>query len=106
MFAVKTQVLYPLLLEYLVPSQVLIPMYTNNSILEDPFGHLYPMVAQGQLQLATWKVSGRTTGQQEIQKGLPSLYCLVGAKDHPTIQAGRNRAASVTEGELILFHVI
>ena len=56
-----SQAWYPLLLEYLVKSQVLIPMYSD--ILQDPFSHLHPMVTQGQLQLAAWTVSGRTTEQ-------------------------------------------
>ena len=100
-----SQAWYPLLLEYLVQSPVLIQMYNN--ILQDPFGHLHPMVIQGQVQLAAWKVSGRTTEQQEFWKGLPSLYCQDGAKEHhPTSQAGRNGAAGVIEGKLILFHAI
>ena len=66
------------------------------------------MVTQGQLQLATWKLSGRATQQQEFRKGLPSLYCQGGAKEHhhPTSQAGRSGVAGVVEGKLILFHVI
>ena len=44
---------------------------------------------------------------QEFQKGLPSLYCQDGAKEHhPTSQAGKNGAAGVIEGKLILFNVI
>ena len=93
-----SQAWYPLLLEYLVKSQVLIPMYSD--ILQDPFGHLHPMVTQGQLQLAAWTVSGRTTEQQEFQKGLSSSYC------QATSQAGRNGAAGVIEGKLFTFHVI
>ena len=54
----SSQAWYPLLLQYLVKSPVLIPMYSN--ILQDPFGHLHPMVTQGPLQLAAWKASGRT----------------------------------------------
>ena len=101
-----SQAWYPLLLEYSVQSPVLIPMYSN--ILHDPFGHRHPMVTQGQLQLAAWKVSGRATEQQEFRKGLPSLYCQGGAKEHhhPISQAGRSGVAGVVEGKLILFHVI
>ena len=101
-----SQAWYLLLLEYSVQSPVLIPMYSN--ILHDPFGHCHPMVTQGQLQLAAWKVSGRATQQREFRKGLPSLYCQGGAKEHhhPTSQAGRSGVAGVVEGKLILFHVI
>ena len=96
---------YPLLLEYLVQSPVLIPMYSD--ILHDPFGHCHPMVTQGQLQL-TAQVSGRATKQQEFRKGLPSLYCQSGAKEHhhPISQAGKSGVSGVIEGKLVLFHVI
>ena len=45
---------------------------------------------------------------QEFRKGLPSLYCQNGAEEqhHPTSQAGKNGAASVIEGKLILFNAI
>ena len=98
-----SQTWYPFLLEYLVRSPVLILMYSD--ILHDPFGHRHPMVTQGQLQLAAWTVSGRATEQQEFQKGLPSLYCQGGAKEHhhPISQARRSGVAGVIEGKLILF---
>lgn len=55
-----------MLLESLVDIQILLP--EDQNLLNDPFNQNHPMMVQGVLQLATWKLSGKNSLQKEFQK--------------------------------------
>ena len=58
---------YPYLLHLLIDYPLLLPVHPD--LLSDPFERKHPLLLQHQLQLATWKVSGVSTVQQDFQRG-------------------------------------
>ena len=101
-----TQSWYPVLLESLVDIPMLLPQDQN--LLSDPFNQRHPMMVQGTLWLAAWKVSGNNILHKEFQRRLQSISQRAGAQEQiqPTYPPGENGTAGVFNGRLIPFHVI
>ena len=74
----ESQPWYPALLFMLVDYPILL-----SDLLTDPFGH-HPLLMEGQLQLAAWKLSGEVSQQKEemdqlayaAESGSPFMLCL------------------------------
>ena len=101
----RSQPCYPILLELLIDLPLILP--EDPMLLMDLFSNPHPLVVSGQLQLATWKLSGTGSLQQEFQQKLPSCWLLDGAQEQiQHIKApGNNGVAGVLKGKLIHFCV-
>ena len=94
---------YPVLLDLLIEYPLLLP--SHGQLLVDAFNRVHPFVLRDQLQLATWKLSGRPTLQREFQNELKSSSGLDGAKVpiQRTSQVGPGGLTGVLRGKLIPF---
>ena len=97
---------YPTILQLLIEEPVILPK--TESLLTDPFNRVHPLVETGQLELAVWKVSGKSTLQKVFQNGLQISCWQDGAKGpiQHTSQPGTNGLAGVHQGRLIPFQQI
>lgn len=100
------QARYPVLIESLVEIPILMPM--QEDLLRDPLNRLHPMMVQGKLQLAVWKVLGNSIEQREFQRKLHHSSFWDGAKGQmpPTNLHGRSGAAGALNSALIPFHMM
>ena len=98
-----TQPWYPILLDLPVGYPLLLPLH--NRLLVDPFNSVHPLVAQRQLRLAAWKLSGNPTLQREFQSKLQNSSNLDGAQVPIKLisQVGSSGLAGVLKGRLIPF---
>ncbi len=69
---------YAGLLELFIQVPILLPI--QQDLLKDPFGRNHPLMAQGQLQLAAWRLSGDNTSQRAFRRELRGSSGPVGAK--------------------------
>jgi len=102
----ESQPWYPALLSMLVDYPMLLPTHSN--LLTDPFGQHHPLLMEGQLQLAVWRLSSEVSQQKEFHKKLQSCCSLDGAKapiPHTKVP-GRNGSAGVCHGKWIPFHAL
>jgi len=97
------QACYPYLLDLLVSNPVLLPCHQD--LLKDPLGNRHPLVENGSLVLAGWKVSGVTSHQKEYQSTLQTFSCLPKERQQglSTSPAGQSGIAGVIHDKLIPF---
>ena len=102
----RAQLWYPALLELLIDHPLILPK--NPMLLTDPFGKPHPLVAAGQLQLATWKLSGVDIKQRELQEKLPNCWQPDGARaltQHIRVPGG-DGIAGAQSSRLVPFHAL
>ena len=68
----RTEPWYPTLLELLI--DFTLALTADPALLTDPFGKPYPLMAAGQLLLATWKLSGIDSLAAGWSKGTNDTY--------------------------------
>ena len=94
---------YPLLLEMITDFPVTLPQLPD--LLESPAGDPHPLIEEGHLRLAAWKVSGRVSVIGGFRKQLSNLSPLHGdpAQKGCTTVPGGNGVAGVRDGRLVCF---
>ena len=98
----KSQVWYPLLLNNLMDTQLLLP--NSCDLILNPAGESRPLIQQDRLQLAALRVSGIESRVREFQKGLSQLYPQHAGKGHRSriSQRGTDGVIGVVNGTPIL----
>ena len=78
------------------------------TVLSDPIGKPHPLMATGQLQLATWKLSGIDSRQKAFQARLHNCWQQdgTGAQTVRMKVLGGDGIAGALNGKLIPFHVL
>ena len=102
----QSQVWYPQLLSQLVDFPHLLPL--SHSLLLNPLGQPHPLVLEGTLLLAAWRVSGIQSNPETFQRRLSnsSPWPGGGAQKSLTTQPGPNGVAGVLRGRLIPFYLL
>ena len=102
----QSQVWYPQLLSQLVDFPHLLPL--SHSLLLNPLGQPHPLVLEGTLLLAAWRVSGIQSNPETFQRRLSnsSPWPGGGAQKSLTTQPGPNGVAGVLRERLIPFYLL
>jgi hypothetical protein len=98
-----TQIWYPHLLEMSISLPLLLPPIPD--LLKGPRGQMHPMIEQGHLHLAAWRVSGDTQEQFQFQKQLQPSSEMHGERGLKklTVAPGISGVAGVVRDKLIHF---
>ena len=99
----RGQVWYPKLLEMLIYHPVLLPL--EEDLLLSPLGACHPLIQEGSLTLAAFRLSGDTALQKAFRARLPpssSMQHQTQRRDH-TMPVGANSLAGVNSNRLIHF---
>ena len=99
----RSQPWYPALLDLLVDYPRILP--EDQQLLMDLSNNPHPLVVAGQLHLATWRLSGLVSKQQEFLEKLPDSSQQDGAKvqrEHTKV-LGKDRMAGVWSNKSIPF---
>lgn len=99
----QAQPWYAVLLETAIQVPILLPPQSN--LLLNTQGEEHPLITNGSLHLAAWKISGKGWKQVDFQSKLQTWSEKAGemAQNPLTSQPGRNGVAGVLNGKLIPF---
>jgi len=102
----ETATWYPMLLEMIIEQPIILPKVPD--LLLSPAGQQHPLIKEGQMRLAAWKVSGNNFKIKEFQRKLQNS-CLnqeVKEQQKITSQHSRHSVAGVVQEVKIHFHAI